>query len=106
MIVPSVEADSVELVCASVQYGCMIQRTRRTGVDLGVHSRRLRQFFRRGGAAQFAGLAPIVFSWLAGRGATASRLDPHDAPSARALAVRLGALLRDERLFHDRIEQG
>jgi hypothetical protein len=49
--------------------------------------------------------APIVFSWLARRGAEATRLDPHDAPTRRVLAARLAGLLGDERLFTERIDQ-
>jgi predicted GIY-YIG superfamily endonuclease len=49
--------------------------------------------------------APIVFSWLARRGADTTRLDPHDAPTRRDLAARLAGLLRDERLFTERIDQ-
>ena len=72
--------------------------------------RRLLRFFnarvRRG--LDSDPLAPIVFSWLAGRGSAATRLDPHDVPErtgARELARRLAALLRDERLFRERLEQ-
>jgi len=50
-------------------------------------------------------LAPLVFSWLVGRGANATRLDPAEIPSAKELANRLAALFRDERLFHERLEQ-
>ena len=49
--------------------------------------------------------APIVFSWLARRGADATRLDPHDAPTRRDLAARLAGLLGDERLFTERLDQ-
>ena len=49
--------------------------------------------------------APLVFSWLAGRGAAATRLDPHDAASARRLQSRLEALLADDRLFVERLDQ-
>lgn len=107
VVVPSVEEDSAELVCARRDGGWLIQRTRRNGADLAVHSRRVLRFFtsslRRG--YDEAPLAPLVFSWLAGRGHAASRLDPHDSPNARALAARLAALLRDDRLFHERLEQ-
>ncbi len=107
VVVQSVEEDSAELVCARADGGWMIQRTRRNGADLGVHTRRLMRFFqsplRRGfDDRQFA---PIVFSWLAGRGAGASRIDPHDVRHARELADRLAALLRDDRLFRERLEQ-
>jgi len=107
VVVPSVEEDSAELVCARADGGWMIQRTRRNGADLAVHTRRVVRFFasalRRGFEA--APLAPLVFSWLAGRGQSATRLDPHDSPNVRVLAARLAALLRDDRLFHERLEQ-
>src|SRR5262245_1413948 len=41
VIVPSVEPDSVELIAARTDGGWMIQRTRRSGVDLPVHARRV-----------------------------------------------------------------
>ncbi len=108
---PSIEDDSVELVAARVDGATMFQRTRRNGADLAVHSRRLLKFFRHAPGttpptAKGPGtLAPIVFSWLARRGATATRIDPGDVRSARDLADRLAALFRDERLFHERLEQ-
>jgi predicted GIY-YIG superfamily endonuclease len=112
VLVPSVEVDSVELVAAAVDGRWMIQRTRRSGADLAVHTQRLMRFFRgalrRGSsrdAERSALLAPIVFSWLARRGADATRLDPHDARDARELRARLAALLRDDRLFHERLHQ-
>jgi predicted GIY-YIG superfamily endonuclease len=113
VVVPSVEKDSVELVAARCDGPCVIQRTRRNGVDLAVHSARLVRFFRRtsAGRSSFSGppssstLFPLVLSWLSRRGADASRIDPSDSPNATALAGRLRALLRDERLFHERLEQ-
>jgi predicted GIY-YIG superfamily endonuclease len=108
-IVPSVEADSAELLAARIDGAWMLQRTRRNGADVAVHAARLRRFFRsstqRRERRQEPAVAPIVFSWLAGRGVDASRLDPHDAPTPRELAVRLSALLRDERLFNERLDQ-
>ena len=109
VVQPSIEADSVELVAAAVDGRWMIQRTRRNGADLAVHARRIMKFFRRV-AHHKAGtsdhlLAPLVFSWLAGRGADATRLDPHDSPSARQLLARLAALLGDDRLFVERLDQ-
>jgi hypothetical protein len=107
ILLPSVEEDSVELVGARVDGPCLIQRTRRNGADVAVHSARLVRFFRSNSAVcnlHFA-ISPLVFSWLSRRGADASRLDPSDSPSAKALARRLRALLRDERLFRERLEQ-
>jgi hypothetical protein len=91
----------------------MIQRTRRNGADLAVHTRRLWTFFRGADAAPRATpaalrttrFAPLVFSWLAGRGAAATRLDPHDAASPRQLQARLAALFADDRLFAERLDQ-
>ena len=111
VVVPSAESDSVELVAARVDGPVAIQRTRRSGVDLAVHSRRILKFFRgllmpvRFSLEGSTVLAPIVFSWLAGRGANATRLDPNEIGSAKELADRLAALFRDERLFHERLEQ-
>ena len=103
VVVPSVEADSAEMIGARADGGWMIQRTRRSGADLAVHAARLWRFFR----APLSGsrLAPIVFSWLAARGAAATRLDPHDVTSARRLRERLSALLGDDRLFVERLDQ-
>jgi predicted GIY-YIG superfamily endonuclease len=108
VVVPSVEPDSVELVAARVDGGCVVQRTRRDGADLAVHGRRLWRFFasadrRLPYASRFDRLAPIVFSWLAGRGASASRLDPHDDAGPRDLCARLRVLIGDDALFVERI---
>jgi predicted GIY-YIG superfamily endonuclease len=111
VIVPSVEEDSVELVGARTDGEWVIQRTRRSGADLAVHVARLWRFFAprffatRQRSTERPPLAAIVFSWLAGRGADATRLDPHDVSSARELRGRLERLLRDDRLFLERIDQ-
>ena len=116
VVQPSIEADSVELVGAALDGRWMIQRTRRSGADLAVHARRMMTFFRPPNAERAPAngerrtangglLAPLVFSWLAGRGAAATRLDPHDAASPRALQSRLAALLADGRLFVERLDQ-
>jgi predicted GIY-YIG superfamily endonuclease len=108
VVLPSAEADSVELVGARVDGPWMIQRTRRSGADLAVHAQRVLRFFRsvlprRGRPSP--PLAPIVFSWLTRQGSGATRLDPRDLKNARDLRTRLAALFRDERLFHERLEQ-
>jgi len=105
VVTPSIEADSVELIGARLDGGWLIQRTRRNGADLGVHARRLMTFFRAAPSEPVDPFAPLVFSWLAGRGANATRLDPHDVRSARELQARLSALLGDERLFVERLDQ-
>ena len=103
----SVKPDSVELVAAAADGRWRIQRTRRNGADLAVHTQRMMRFFH--GALRrevtSAALAPIVFSWLHRRGQQATRLDPHDVRDARELRTRLAALLGDERLFVERLDQ-
>jgi predicted GIY-YIG superfamily endonuclease len=108
VVAPSVEDDSVELVAATTGGRWMIQRTRRSGADLAVHAQRVMRFFNtalRIRRDDTPPLAPIVFSWLARRGAVATRLDPHDARHARDLRARLASLLADERLFVERLDQ-
>ena len=107
VVQPSIEPDSVELIAAAIDGRWTIQRTRRNGADLAVHARRITTFFR-GGEPRTTGaalLSPLVFSWLAGRGAAATRLDPHDSASPKQLQGRLAALLADDRLFVERLDQ-
>jgi predicted GIY-YIG superfamily endonuclease len=107
-IVPSVEEDCVEFVAARPDGRWMIQRSRRSGADLAVDARRLLKFFHSVLPRRSAdpSLAPIVFSWLARRGAAATRLDPNDVRDVRELRNRLASLLRDERLFLERLSVG
>ena len=109
VVQPSIEPDSVELIGAAVDGRWMIQRTRRNGADLAVHTRRIMTFFRGVGNAlrttEAANLSPLVFSWLAGRGVNATRLDPHDSASAADLRRRLDSLFSDDRLFVERLDQ-
>jgi hypothetical protein len=104
VLAPSIEEDSIELIAAKVDGDWMIERTPRSGRDLAVHARRIRKF-HSGRRKPFAAvrLAPIVFSWLGGRGATATRLDLQSVTSARQLQTQLMVLLRDERLFAERL---
>ena len=105
VVVPSIEQDSVELVSARTNGPCMIQRTRRSGADVAVHARRILRFFKSDFESHMSGmLSPIVYSWLAHRGDAATRLDPSDARWPKELAARLVPLLRDERLFQERLE--
>ena len=97
---------AAEIVCARTDGGWLQQRTPRDGSELTAHAARIIRFFRsplhrRRDATPR--LAPIVFSWLAGRGQGATRLDPHDVLSPRDLRERLAALLADEGLFTERI---
>jgi predicted GIY-YIG superfamily endonuclease len=112
VVLPSVEEDSAELIAVRATGPVLIQRTRRSGIDLAVHARRLWRFFEpaRGQTARrveercaICRAAPLVFSWLAERGAAATRLDPHEAGTAGVMQGLLAVALRDERLFLERI---
>lgn len=108
VIVPSVDVDAVEFVAARPDGAWMIQRSLRSGAGLAVDSRRLLKFFhsvlpRRNSQPP---LAPIVFSWLAHRGAAATRIDPNDVRDVTELRSRLAALLRDAGLFSERLSVG
>jgi hypothetical protein len=102
VIQPSAEADSVELIAAGAAGSTLIQQTRRNGHDLAVHAARLWKFFQTpqpGGH----GLAPLVFSWLAGRGDASTRIDVDSVASARELRESLAIALRSPELFHERL---
>ena len=105
LVVPSVDPAAAELVAARADGGWLIMRSPRDGGRLKTDATRLMRFFQAPLRDRFATsrLAPIVFSWLAGRGANASRIDPHDAPTITALRARLPALLADPDLFAERI---
>jgi hypothetical protein len=109
VIARSSEDESAEIIAARAGGSTFIQRTRRNGADLFVHTQRLWRFFfgvdtrrRHRGEGDHL-LAPIVFSWLAERGADATRLDPTDAATVRQFREMLEVALRDEQLFSERI---
>jgi hypothetical protein len=102
VLVPSIDPDAAELVAAREDGATMLQRARRSGVGLAQQSRALWTFFtQRSGATD--GSAPLVFSWLAGRGQHATRVNPHDFGSAKDLRVQLRQLLADKGLFSERL---
>jgi hypothetical protein len=107
VLAPSAGAESVELVAARADGHVMLQRANRNGEDLALVAAALCECFGIGisGARQVIELplAPLVFSWLAGRGNGATRLDPHDTSTADELGVRLAALLKDKALFAERL---
>ncbi len=106
-IVPSVEADCAELVAARVDGAVLVQRTSRSGASLDRDAARVCDFFRPvaggSGKADEHSLAALVFSWLARRGVTTTRLDPHQWASASEFCARIGVLLQDEQLFAERL---
>lgn len=105
LVLPSAEEGSVVLLAARAAGAVCVMPARRDGAGLESIASSLWTFFggTAGGDADARGLAPLVFSWLSGRGAAATRLDPHDAGSARELRHRVELLLRDTSLFTDRI---
>jgi predicted GIY-YIG superfamily endonuclease len=106
VLLPSVDRESAELVAARADGGSMLERTRRSGADLGAQTKGLWAFFRLSNdtpGPNEGSLGPLVFSWLAGRGGHATRLDPHDASSEAELQTRLTTLLKDKDLFAGRL---
>jgi hypothetical protein len=45
----------------------------------------------------------LVFSWIAGRGRHATRVDPQDASNAGELTAHLASLFSDASLFVERL---
>jgi predicted GIY-YIG superfamily endonuclease len=108
VVLPSLDADSVELIAARTSGTTMILRTFRDGHQLAVDTERLWMFFERGEmlgglAPGERALAPIVFSWLAVRGAKATRFEVGDLVSADDLRVRLAVALSSPQLFSERL---
>jgi hypothetical protein len=103
LLLPSIDPDAAELVAARDDGATMLHRTRRSGAELARHCRELWRFFTRRSGAIGDGSAPLVFSWLAGRGVHTTRLNPHDSASARQLRDQVGRLLADNGLFSERL---
>ena len=119
IVLPSAQDDAAELLAVKATGGVRLLRVRRDGTGLAARATMLRRFFAAAAGADthgaahesddgaenraFDGLAPLVFSWLAGRGASATRLDPHDVGSSRELQRRLKIVLDDNQLFTERI---
>ena len=103
VLVPSIDPDAAELVAARDDGATMVHRTRRTGAELARHSRELWRFFIRRSDAAGDRLAPLVFSWLAGRGLHTTRLYARDLASAKDLRAQLRHLLADKGLFYERL---
>ena len=103
ILVPSVDAESAEMVAARVDGDVLMRRTKRDASEAAAAASSLAEFFDLGGSAAppiELPLAPLVFSWLAGRGAAATRFDPHDGTD---LSLRLATLLKDKALFAERL---
>jgi hypothetical protein len=86
----------------------MVLRTFRDGRCLAADAERLWMFFDADGidnnrAPGPRALAPIVFSWLASRGARATRFEVRDLMSAEDLRVRLSVALATPQLFSERL---
>jgi len=107
VLVPSGDPDAVEIVAARARGEVLFQRADRSGATLAETTARLWEFFHQADAPPATGLAlaPLVFSWIAGRGRHATRVDPHDVASAEELAGRLACLFNDTSLFVERLVQ-
>jgi predicted GIY-YIG superfamily endonuclease len=108
LLLPSAHADEAVLAAVRPDGRALLIGAARSGAGLTAVVRQLRSFFGQTDDAAvddapWRGLSPLVYSWLAGRGAGATRLDPHDAGSGRELERRLRLLLNDADLFAERI---
>ena len=108
IVLPASQADFVTFVAARVTGSILIQRTRRDGQELAVHAPRLWRFFKGRSTSQpqrrkTRMLSPLVFSWLDGRGASATRLDVEDLLSVQDLQDRLASALAHRELFAERL---
>jgi predicted GIY-YIG superfamily endonuclease len=107
LLLPSVDPEASEVIAARTDDRSLLRHVQRNGTDLQGAVDRFWDFFQasRGNErhADEHALAPLVYSWLAGRGRSATRLDPHDAGDAAGLGARLGSLLSDRDLFTERI---
>jgi hypothetical protein len=106
LVLPSADEARVVLLAALASGPVQVIEVKRDGAGLAAAVTRLWSFFRALAArdeSDDAALSPLVFSWLAGRGAAATRLDPHDGGSARELRRRIALLLDDPSLFTHRI---
>lgn len=106
VVLPSIDDQAVELLAVRVDGPVLQVRVPRDGTGLAARIKTVRQFFADAAdvAQRGAGsCAPLVFTWLTGRGAAATRLDPHDAGTARELQRRVKLILDDDQLFAERI---
>lgn len=108
VVLPSIDAESIELIAARTEGSTMGLRTFRDGRQVAVDAERLWLFFERDGieegpAPEARALAPIVFSWLAARGANATRFETRDLASAEDLRVRLSVAFASPQLFSERL---
>ena len=110
VVLPSIEAIPWSSSRPRADGGWLIQRTRRNGAELAVHAPTpvaVLPFAAAHAARTTAPLAPMVFSWLAGRGATrdaarsARRADDQARIELRRCCGR--RCLQSERLFTERL---
>jgi len=107
LLLPSIDPQSVGIVAARDRGDVLLLRADRSGNGLTETAGVLWEFFQRvtveSAASSQLALAPLVFSWMAGRGRHVTRIDPHDSASAAGMAARLGALFSDTSLFTERL---
>jgi predicted GIY-YIG superfamily endonuclease len=105
LLLPSLDPDAVDIVAARARGDVLLQRVDRSGTTLADDAALLWRFFHRASdrSADELALAPLVFSWMAGRGRHVTRVDPHDASSPVELAARFATLFSDASLFVERL---
>jgi len=109
VVLPAGDPGLVTLIAARVDGRVTIARSRRDGSELSRDLPPLWQFITNepAGGGEPAGsmrpLAPLVYSWLAGRGASATRFEVKDLESLDDLTARLVQVLNARELFTERI---
>jgi hypothetical protein len=108
VVLPSIDVESIELIAARTAGPTMSLRTFRDGRSLAADAERLWIFFEadsidKDQASGQRALAPIVFSWLASRGANATRFEVRDLMSVEDLRVRLSVTFATPQLFSERL---
>jgi predicted GIY-YIG superfamily endonuclease len=106
VLVRSLDPDAVDVVAARARGDVIFERADRRGATLAETTARLWEFFHHTEAPPTTSgraLAPLVFSWIAGRGRHATCVDPHDVATAGELTARLASLFSDTSLFVERL---
>jgi len=107
VLLPAGDPELSALICARLTGQTLIARCRRDGSDVGSHVRQVFRFFTRPFASRGRDpkleLSPIVFSWLSGRGAAATRFDAREFESSGDIERCLASALSQRELFTERL---
>jgi hypothetical protein len=106
LLLPSVDDMGARLLAARADGGVLLRDVARRGAAVAAQADEIWTFLHSLSLEppmSSGPLAPLVFSWLAGRGRHTTRVNPRDCGNAVALRVRLAQLLNDKALFRERL---